>query len=287
MPNKINEVGNKYGRLTVIAEAQERSASGGGVKWVCQCDCGNMTTVLGTVLRKGLTQSCGCYHADRLSKNEIGKKYGKLTVIDRAPNHKNRAAWICQCECGKIVTVTGTNLRQGTSSCGCALITNKRLGQRYGKLTVIKQLPDNIWQCQCDCGNIIETHGRYLDKGHKTSCGCLRSYGEQRIMEILSNMGIMFEKEKIFKECKYPWSGGNCRFDFYLPKYNCVIEYDGMQHYTGWGNKTEDLEINQKRDQFKQEWCDRNCLQLIRIPYTDYDILNVDYIKNKLQVKEE
>ena len=29
-----------------------------------------------------------------------------------------------------------------------------------------------IWECECDCGNIIITNSRALISGSKTSCGC-------------------------------------------------------------------------------------------------------------------
>ena len=55
-------------------------------------------------------------------KNEIGNVYGKLTVIARAENTRDgRSRWLCECECGKQITVLGTNLRKGnTKSCGCS-----------------------------------------------------------------------------------------------------------------------------------------------------------------------
>ena len=68
---------------------------------------------------------------------------------------------------------------------------------------------------------------KYLGNGHKTSCGCLRSKGEQKIIQILQENNILFEKEKTFENCFYPDTGGMCRFDFYLPDYNILIEYDG------------------------------------------------------------
>lgn len=51
----------------------------------------------------------------------IGKKIGRLTVIERGPNNaQGKAHWKCLCDCGKIVLVSGTNLRNGkTQSCGC------------------------------------------------------------------------------------------------------------------------------------------------------------------------
>lgn len=38
MPKKLNLLGQKYGRLTVIAEAPSQNGNGA---WICQCDCGN------------------------------------------------------------------------------------------------------------------------------------------------------------------------------------------------------------------------------------------------------
>ena len=50
-----------------------------------------------------------------------GMKFGRLTVIERAENSKNRGArWLCQCDCGKKVIVRSSDLRNGqTVSCGC------------------------------------------------------------------------------------------------------------------------------------------------------------------------
>ena len=49
-------------------------------------------------------------------KNEVGNKYGLLTVINRAENNKNgRAKWLCQCECGNEIEVLGVSLRNGAT----------------------------------------------------------------------------------------------------------------------------------------------------------------------------
>ncbi len=50
-----------------------------------------------------------------------GQRFGRLVVIERAKNGKNRGArWICRCDCGNIKTIYGYNLRSGCSrSCGC------------------------------------------------------------------------------------------------------------------------------------------------------------------------
>ncbi|MEG5173313.1 recombinase family protein [Microcoleus sp. B3-D7] len=52
--------------------------------------------------------------------NEIGQRYGKLTVIAEGENYRNDACWVCRCDCGSTVTVRGFSLRRrDTKSCGC------------------------------------------------------------------------------------------------------------------------------------------------------------------------
>lgn len=65
--NIINEIGNKYSHLTVVARAG--SDKNGQAIWECECDCGNSNHifVLGGNLRKGHTTSCGC---ERMSHGE-------------------------------------------------------------------------------------------------------------------------------------------------------------------------------------------------------------------------
>jgi len=54
-------------------------------------------------------------------KDETGKTYGRLQVIERAgTNGKRSVRWLCKCDCGNIAIINGDNLRNGsTKSCGC------------------------------------------------------------------------------------------------------------------------------------------------------------------------
>lgn len=56
---KTNLIGNKYGKLTVVAETEER-ASDGCVIWECQCECGNVAYVNTNSLKREDIISCGC-----------------------------------------------------------------------------------------------------------------------------------------------------------------------------------------------------------------------------------
>ena len=193
----------------------------------------------------------------------------------------------CHCDCGKDTIVKGGNLTSGnTKSCGCLEkeVLNKKYftdltNQSFGKLTVIKYVGRNkynrFWECKCECGNkVIRTQTAILS-GH-SSCGCQMSIGESIVASILKNIEVEFFKEYTFDDCVNPKSNTKLRFDFYLPSYNCCIEYDGKQHY-GIKNTYADLEgfkNIQYRDYIKNQYCVNNKIKLIRIPYTQLDNLN-------------
>lgn len=62
--------GNRFGRLTVISLANAKGAA----RWLCQCDCGEQTTVIGASLLNGSTKSCGC------EQKEIAAQTGSKTA---------------------------------------------------------------------------------------------------------------------------------------------------------------------------------------------------------------
>lgn len=56
----------------------------------------------------------------RTAINESGNRYGKLLVMHRAGEAGKQATWLCVCDCGEEVVVSGGSLRGGrTTSCGC------------------------------------------------------------------------------------------------------------------------------------------------------------------------
>ena len=85
-----------------------------------------------------------------------------------------------------------------------------------------------------------------------------------------------FLKLKVDKDTLNP-----ARFDFYLPKLNILLEYDGIQHFKQ--GHWEPLEKIQERDAYKTQWCKDNNITLIRIPYTDYTKLTTEYLLNLIE----
>ena len=115
---RTDKTGQRFGRLVAIKHLY-------GGKYLCKCDCGNQIEVETNNLTSGNTQSCGCLQKDRTRitnlKSLIGKRFGKLTVIERVENNRfNHVCYKCKCDCGGITIVDATNLRNNnTNSCGC------------------------------------------------------------------------------------------------------------------------------------------------------------------------
>lgn len=88
MGRKINLIGQKFGKLTVIEESSERK--NGSVCWICKCDCGKVTKpIRGDQLKDGETKSCGCLKGELLKqKNHV---HGLFNNAKEKPPHY--AAW--------------------------------------------------------------------------------------------------------------------------------------------------------------------------------------------------
>lgn len=72
MSEPNNLIGERFGRLTVIGRAPNNKK--GNTMWNCLCDCGKTTTVVAYSLKKGRTQSCGCYHSECVAKTNKNTK---------------------------------------------------------------------------------------------------------------------------------------------------------------------------------------------------------------------
>lgn len=88
----LDLTGQRFGRLVVL----ERYGSGpnGSALWLCQCDCGNLSIVLGSQLRGGRTKSCGCLRSiSRLTHGQINtplyKSWAHMKERCNNPNSKN------------------------------------------------------------------------------------------------------------------------------------------------------------------------------------------------------
>lgn len=224
--------------------------------------------------------------------NLTNQRFGKLTALEATNMRQHKSVvWKCQCDCGNIHYVAASRLREGSiQSCGCARKGHGIIdltGQRFGKLVAICKTNQRanksvIWKCQCDCGNICFVDSHSLQKGNTQSCGCLKSKGELKIISCLQKLNIYFEYQKTFNDCK---KENLLPFDFFLPAYKTIIEYDGEQHFKpiNFLGGQQRFEQQQQNDQIKNDWCLQHNINLIRIPYTDYAKITEQYIQNLLK----
>ena len=125
-----------------------------------------------------------------------GRRFGMLTVLERLPEREDRyACYRCRCDCGSELRVNARRLLRGTVR-GCPECCEPRgretldlTGQTYGSLTVLSLSNERIsgrraWLCSCRCGQtcLVSTHD--LRSGHTRSCGCSRSAGNTRRLDL-------------------------------------------------------------------------------------------------------
>lgn len=98
------------------------------------------------------------------------------------------------------------------------------------------------------------------------------SYGEIQVKNILEELGVKYKQEKLIT---VPIWGKDhlIRADFYLPKQNCIIEFNGKQHYEYMPeyHKSEgSFQYQQERDKALELHCLKNNINLLVFRYTDF-----------------
>ncbi|KKK85990.1 hypothetical protein LCGC14_2767730, partial [marine sediment metagenome] len=176
---KIDVIGKKFGKLTVVKEDIGRP--GKRRYLVCECDCGNFKSIRKYNLTNGQTTSCGCFKKER-KISLIGQRFGFIEVTQSVSSKNKRTMWLCRCDCGKFKEIRAHSLRRGmVKSCGCQQQEGNRLdlkNKRFGRLVVLEKRPNRNgrtrWLCHCDCGSKKEIDTRHIVNEYGTnSCGCL------------------------------------------------------------------------------------------------------------------
>lgn len=118
---------------------------------------------------------------------------------------------------------------------------------------------------------------------------CIESLGEKKIRECLDRFSVNYIEEYRINDCR------NIRplpFDFAIFKNGsllCLIEYDGRQHFneSDWFGGRDNFLSVRENDGIKNSYCKENHIDLIRIPYWEYE--NIESILDEqgvLDIKE-
>lgn len=114
-------------------------------------------------------------------------------------------------------------------------------------------------------GNIWNPKWRDVRRGSRCPLDTKASFGERCLNEIfkLNNIEYEYQKTIWYDDGTWQW------MDFYLPKYNLCIEYNGEQHYKEYGNNFgQDFDERLRLDNKKKSYCIENDINYIEIPYT-------------------
>jgi hypothetical protein len=100
-----------------------------------------------------------------------------------------------------------------------------------------------------------------------------QSFGERDIEDYLLANQIEYEREKTFDDC-LSRKRRNLRFDFFLPSYNLLVEFQGRHHYEPVNKKKNALYTHKKtvlHDGIKKIFAAENNIKLLEIGYVDRD----------------
>lgn len=183
-------------------------------------------------------------------------------------------------DAGNEYALENMNLWLKLNTDGVTLVSDEYLGAK------------ERYRFKCFCGNVFETNWQYFRLQSPRRCPiCTRrvSTNELKAMQWLEENKIDYIPEKSFEDCCHIVP---LRFDFYLSKLHKIIEIDGEQHFypVSFGGISKqqaqlNFERSQERDKIKNDYCVKNNIPLLRIPYYEFDSDNYKQILKTFTAK--
>ena len=237
-------------------------------------------------------------------------KNGDITPYNVTCGSDKKVWWQCKNNDEHVWKATVSNRTNGNTRCPyCAgklaskdynlLIINPDLCKEwdYSKNTKNPReyLPNSrkkVWWICKECSNEWNT-SIGCRNGKKSNCPeCAKSHGEIEIRDLLKIYQIIHDPQKTFNGL-IGLKNGLLSYDFYLPNYNLLIEYQGLQHekpvdFKGKGKKyaEEQFKIQKEHDRRKHQYAKDNNIKLLEIWYYDFDKIE-DILENELLILNE
>lgn len=272
-----------------------------------KCKCGRFFQTTYNTFRLSNKRQCDTCTNDQLSKkyskgnewflNEVRERFGTdYLVLGEYINAKTKVK-IKHLSCGYVWDVWADHFLNSNGCIACSgykkkttndfkLNVHELNGDEYSVTSKYVNAHTSIKMHHNLCGNSFYIKpNTFLSLGNGCPYCKTKSKGEKLISDILDKYSICYEVQYSFDDCR---NERVLLFDFYLPDYNLLIEYDGEHHFSpvDFAGKGEEwakelFGYTQHNDQIKSQYCKDNNIPLLRIPYWDLD--NIEKIlKNHL-----
>jgi hypothetical protein len=284
--------------------SEEYNGADKKLQWQClKPECGEIFELAWASVSQGI--GCGVCNGRQVSiynclatKNpELAKEWhptknGGLTPYDVTVNSGKDVWWQCS-KNPKHEWVTSISNRNGRGD-GCQYCLGRLPSEDYNLLIKYPEICEDwdydkndklpkeytpssnkkvAWKCN-KCGYEWQAiiGSRTKNNGKGNGCPqCNESKGEKVVSEYLQILNICYVFQKTFDGLT-GLGNGLLSYDFYLPDYNLLIEYQGEFH-DGSGNQYTqiNLEYQQEHDRRKRKYAKQNNINLLEIWYYDFD----------------
>ena len=225
---------------------------------------------------------------------QLFEERGYILLSKQYINAKTKLEYICpnHQEFG-VQYITYNNLKQGYGCkyCGTERMADSRrlsfdeakaIFEQHDMILLEQDYKNTHIPLKYICKHHEEFGIQYmsLSNAYKQHCPhCNKNKGEDKISRYLLENNIQFTPQKSYDDLRGV-GGGKLSYDFYLPNFNLLIEYQGEQHehpVEAFGG-IEQFKIQQEHDKRKKDYA-RTCgIELLELWY--YDFANIEQILN-------
>ena len=249
------------------------------------------------------TKRCGCptcFGTPRKSLGEVQEfldaSFAGAKLVEGQSYKDNRTKLLITCPKGHPFSITWTNLIKGWRCVTCsglerwtvheivALLPSYGLTLLPGQVYLKNSTPLK-WECNYHRGYVFTA--RWMDiRNRRLGCSLchIRKFRSEGLVgEMLAST---FEVIPQFTICcpTEVRSSGKVRVDFFIPKHNTIVEYQGYQHYhfpNTWHKTHEAFSAQQKRDEWLRQHCEKEGIFLFEIPYFKDIRTEIAYLEGK------
>lgn len=169
----------------------------------------------------------------------------------------------------------------GTKNIALSEEWNHRLNGGLTPYDVTESATRKVWWTCRKCNH--EWESKISNRKHGRGCpNCNESKGEKKVRNYLNKYNLNFKAQYEF-EGLVGLSGNPLKFDFALFDENnsllMLIEYDGEFHYRKIYEQ-DGYDRIKLHDSYKNEFCEKMNIQLLRIPYWEFNSIESTLLKN-------